>query len=247
MRIVSPFLMNRIQDKSILFFSTFDPISRQLLDKLRNFPQLLEQVELIQLNASDGTLNRYLPRAIRELIKKNPKKIPIFVPSGIGNIVYGEHAISWLDNCIHNNCGGITFGSLRPGITSSAATLDSKGKMTRRDLFTDSEFHMNAQEIKNIRDFTRQHTNVTDSCKLKLTSDRTNKKQASRDIRVKFQAMKSARIGGIQTTINRPKVDPRPVPQIPWGGQLRPATHIIPGGMVRVPKPTKKVRSRKRM
>lgn len=235
--------MNRIQDRSILFYSTFDPISQKLLDQLSKFPLLLEQVTLIPLNATDGTINRNLPKAIKTMLKRRPDKIPIFVPAGVNNIVFGEHAISWLENCIHNKFGGITFGSFQTSIVATAATLDTKGRMTRRDLFNDTEFHMNAEEIQGIKDFTQQYASVKDSSKMKLTTDRTNKSQASRDIKAKFQAIKSDRMGLGRSTgpsaISKQRVDPRPVPQIPWGGQFRPMGQRVPGGTVPIPKPVR--------
>lgn len=246
--------MNRIQDRSILFYTTFDPFSKQILTELSKFPMVQEQIILIQLNDAKGNINRTLPRMIKNILQKNPRKIPIFVPAGMNNVVFGPHVISMLQDGILNNLNGLVTGTMNRAMAVTSAVLDRSGNLTKRDLFHDSEFHMSTEEVKSIKDFTQDYVSADHVDDMLLMSDNTSKKQAARDIRAKFEEARNGR-SSIMPMSSAPTsslhtrggatgcgiIDPRPVPAIPPPPMMRPHP-----GVYATPKKPKKPKKSKR-
>lgn len=213
--------MNRIQDRSILFYSSFDPISKAIMTEMDKYPKMMDQFVLVQLTDSRGNINRHLPRLIKTILTKNPRKIPIFVPAGMNNVIFGEHALSMFKDGMLNNLGGLVTGTMRHTPASTAAVLDKTGNLTKRDLFQDSEFHMTSKQVESIKDFTQLYASADHVDSMLLVADTCNKKQTARDIRNKFEEARSIHTPtGRLSTSGTPyqttkRVDPRPIPSIP--------------------------------
>ena len=139
--------MNRIEDRSIIFYTSYDPVSQQILAKLEKFPQLANQMELIIVHRPDGTLNPILPQMIQKLLQTSPHRVPILVAAGINNLIFGPQALSWIEHSTFTDYGGVTTRDWTGGPTLGSQ-LDARGNFTQDQLFQNSEYHLSGKKVE---------------------------------------------------------------------------------------------------
>lgn len=238
----------RLNDKALLFFSTFDPLSRRIIQEVHKDPTIKPLFEYIQLNDERGKLDQRLPSAIKAQVQSNPRGIPILVIPGFGDgsFLLGIDVVNWLENNIFHGHGGARFADLKSGGLPQMTKISDDGHIIADESIVDhdEEFLLQGtkpEEVVDGNDLLGGIDAWTQS-KQAVYRDAEDKRTFGSKIRRAYEDIKQNRFShaDVATSSSSSSFPLPPPPSIPHPMRLPPPPLMrplpyMPGGLPRPP------------
>jgi hypothetical protein len=190
--------MDRIHNKSLMFYSLHpnDQLSRQCLDYLHKNPALAKQFVLFLVhhpqNFAAPPLLR-LPARVLECARRG--QIPLLAMAGMKDLVFGQAALSWLENSALHQAETVVASNIDGlGTADNCATI-AQASRPGNSLF-DTDYNIGFDDGRGA--FNKDYASLEEAVEARITcydeiGGSNSKSVAGQEIRKKMDELKASR------------------------------------------------------